>query len=335
MADFALIAPAGTFHSSLGAFLDAFSLVRGQVERLFPAQDAVRMQTRLHLLTQDGQAVRLADDRRMPADGAVGGAPPLDLVHIAAFRVGGPAALDERLEAARPFFEWLRARHAGGSLLSASGSAVFLLAGAGLLDGLAVPLPRALMPLCRARFPRLAIDERRAVIEHDGIVLGSGLAADPALMVRLIERCLSPEMGRWLASVTGLDRMVEARLAPDPLVANAQLWLEARFAQDVRIADLATALSTSHQTLIRRFMRDLGMRPKDYVQHLRVLSAQRMLRQTSRSIEQIATLVGYRDARSFRIIFREHAGMSATAYRAASVLDLTGGVAGGEPGEDE
>lgn len=343
MADFAVIAPPGTFHTSLGACLDAFSLVRGQVERLFPAQDPLRMETRLRLLTPDGQAARMADDRRVSADGAAAGTSPFDLVHIAAFRVGGPEALEDRLSTSRPFFDWLQAQRTAGSLISASGSAIFLLAGAGLLDGLAVPMPRALVPLCRAHFPRLPIDERRAIIEHGGIVLGSGLAAESALMVRLIERAVSPEMGRWLASVTGVDRMEEARLASDPLVANAQLWLEQRFAQDVRIADLAVALSTSHQTLIRRFTRELGLRPKDYVQHLRVLAAQRMLRRTRRTIEQIATLVGYRDARSFRLIFREHAGISATAFRARgkrdttedSVVDLPRRVMRGQPGEDE
>jgi transcriptional regulator GlxA family with amidase domain len=125
-------------------------------------------------------------------------------------------------------------------------------------------------------------------------------------------------MARWLASVIGVDRVEHDRLPDDALVANAQLWIEQHFTEDFRIGDLARTLSTSHQTLIRRFTRAIGMRPREYAQHLRIQAAQRMLRQTHRRIELIATLVGYADARSFREIFRERTGMSASAYRASA-----------------
>src|SRR5436190_19093190 len=129
---------------------------------------------------------------------------------------------------------------------------------------------------------------------------------------------ISPEMGRWLASLIGVDRVERDRLPDDPLVANAQLWIEQHFTEDFRIGDLALTLSTSHQTLIRRFTRATGMRPREYAQHLRIQAAQRMLRQTHRRVELIATPVGYADARSFRQIFRERTGMSASAYRAGA-----------------
>ena len=315
MADFALIAPDGAFLASLGACLDAFVVVQAQMERLFPAEDGPKMETRLRLLTADGQAARLADGRRLPSDGIIGETRPFAQVHVVNFRIGSPTALTQRLAAAGPFCDWLHRQRQGGCLLSASGSAVFLLAEAGLLGGVPVPVSRALAPLCRELFPRLQIDHRRPIVEQDGLILGGGPAAEPALMVRLVERTVSAGAGRWLAAVTGVDRVAEERLAVDPLVANAQIWLELRFAQDLRIADLVRALSTSHQTLNRRFQRELGMGPKDYVQHLRVLTAQRMLARTNRPIDQIAAMVGYRDPRSFRLVFHDHAGMSPTAYR--------------------
>ncbi|MFV3075032.1 GlxA family transcriptional regulator [Niveispirillum fermenti] len=315
MADIAVIAPPGSFLASLGACLDAFVVVRAQVEQLFAPSEGLKLEARLHLLTEDGQPVRLADGRRLPCDGAWGGTRPYGLIHIANFRVGSATALDERLAACEPLGHWLRARKAEGTLISASGSALFLLAAAGLVDGMAIPLSRPLTPLCRERFPRLPVDPRRGVVEEGGLILGAGPAAEPALMVRLIERVFSAEAGRWLAAVTGVDRVVEDRLSGDPMVANAQVWLEMHFAQDIRIADLARSLSTSHQTLIRRFTRETGMGPKDYVQHLRIRAAQRLLGRTGRTIDQIAAMVGYRDPRSFRLVFRSHSGMSPTAWR--------------------
>jgi transcriptional regulator GlxA family with amidase domain len=171
--------------------------------------------------------------------------------------------------------------------------------------------------VARDRFPRLSVDARRPIVEGERILMGAGPAADAELMVRLFSRAISEEAGRWLGALTGIDRETEAALSRDPLVANAQLWLEQRFAQDVRIAELARAMSSSHQTLIRRFVRELGVRPKDYVQNLRVGAAQRMLHRTHRSIEEIAAMVGYRDARSIRAVFREETGTSPSAHRQA------------------
>lgn len=318
MADFALIAPDDCYHSSVGACLDGFALVRDHIAQLFAEGYKTRMETGLRVLTLDGLPVRTGDGRTIVADGGIDGPTDsetqFDMVHIASFRVHGLRQLDGRLATAGPFLAWLRRQHDGGALIASSGAATFFVAAAGLVDALPVPLPRALVSIARQRLPRMLIDERRQIVEHGRIVMGSGLAADQALMVRVIERTLSVETGHWLASVIGLDQTVED-LSQDPLIAHAQLWLEQRFANDARIADLAAAMSTSHQTLIRRFVRELGVRPKDYVQRLRIRSAAQMLRRTNRTVDQIAATVGYRDTRSFRTVFRAQMGMTATAYR--------------------
>jgi transcriptional regulator GlxA family with amidase domain len=316
VADFALLVPRGAFHSSVGAFLDGFALAREQVERVLGTNEPLRMETQLRLLTADGQPAVMADGRRLTADRGLDGAGSYDLVHLPSFRIGGGAdVLRERLHSAEPLLSWLKRQFAEGALISASGSAVFLLAEAGLIGSYAVPLPRPLVPMSRTLFPRLLIDERRGLIEHGRIIIGNGLATDQTLVTRIIERTISAETGRWLASVAGSDRLTDDELSEDALVANAQLWLEQRFTEDVRIGELAQELSTSHQTLTRRFKAALGVRPKDYVQRLRIGAARRMLRRTNRPIEQIAAMVGYRDPRSFRTVFREETGMSPSAHR--------------------
>lgn len=322
MADFAVVAVDGSLHASVGAFLDAFALVRSRVAGMFPSLEPVPMETAVRLLTPGATALRLADGRQLSSDGAPGGATRFDVLHLPAFQVRDLAGLDERLCAMAPFHGWLRGQHAGGAVVSASGSAALLLAAAGLLDAVAAPLPAQLAQLAHQRFPRLQIEERRAVVARGRILLSRGAAADAELAARVFEQAISPEMGRWVAAASGIDPELEEGLAQDPLVAQAQLWLERRFAEDARISDLAAALSTSQQTLVRRFVRELGVRPKDYVQHLRVRAAQQMLSRTGRPIEQIAAMVGYRDARSFRIIFQEHVRMSPTAYRRAGLRAL-------------
>lgn len=176
-------------------------------------------------------------------------------------------------------------------------------------------MTRALIPLCRRHFPKLRVDEARNVVEQEGIILGAGLASDQALMARVIERTISADMGNWITSVMGIDRVVDEKISGDLMVASAQLWLEQRFAQDIKITDLAMAMACSQHTLNRRFQREMGMSPKAYVQQLRVQSAQHMLRRTRRTVEQISLLVGYRDVRSFRQVFQKRLGISPTTYR--------------------
>jgi transcriptional regulator GlxA family with amidase domain len=130
-----------------------------------------------------------------------------------------------------------------------------------------------------------------------------------------MERLLSGGSSRWLTSVTGLDREVSELLAADPLVAAAQIWLEQRFASGVSISGLAAELSTSHPTLIRRFKKSLATTPNDYVQQLRLTAAQDLLARSNRTVESIALLVGYSDARLFRTMFRQKTGMTATEWR--------------------
>lgn len=315
MPDFAVLVNPATFHSSLGAMLDAFTLVRDQVESRFGAEQSPKMQTQLRLMTADGKDAVMADGRSLTVQEAMGGTEQFALVHMPSFLTKGFEPLAQRLLASTPVYRWLARQRAGGAVISASGSAIFLLAQAGLLDGSPIPLTRALIPLCRRHFPKLRVDEARVVVEQEGIILGAGLASDQALMARVIERTISADMGNWITSVMGIDRVVDEKLSGDLMVASAQLWLEQQFAQDVKITDLAKAMACSHHTLIRRFERELGMSPKAYMQQLRVQAAQLMLRRTRRTVEQISLLVGYRDVRSFRSVFQTRLGISPTAYR--------------------
>lgn len=316
MSGFAVVGLADAYISSLGIFLDAFELIRRQVIELYRTREPMSMQTRIHLLTPDGRAVRLAGGRTLPSDGGLDTLVQYDLIHLPGFIFGDESALVSRLADAAPLCHWLSQQHAGGAFVSASGSAVFLLAEAGLLNGGVATIARPLIPVFSRRYPDIRVNHRSAVVEHGRVISGSGLAADMQLLTRLVEHVTTAELARWLSDVTSLHQAAEDHLADDPLTANAQLWLEERFAQDVRISELAKAMAVSQQTLLRHFHRHLDTTPQEYVRQLRMKSAQGLLLRTSRAIEQIATLCGYSDVHTFRKVFREYSGTSPSQYRA-------------------
>lgn len=314
-ADFALIALPGAYHSSVGALTDSFMLARDRVENLFAEPDHVRMETRLRILSADGAPVPLSDGTLLPAHDAFDAEGPFAFIWLPAFQASGHNALTDRIARAQPLLEWLRHQADQGAILGASGAASMLLMAAGFTKGMPVPVGRALRPLVRAMFPRQPLEERFGLVDHGNLLIANGFAHDLNLILRVMERTLSPDIARWLTSIMGLDNDEESLLAPDALVARAQLWIEQRFTAPINIAELADHLSTSSATLNRRFHKTLGMSPKAYINQLRFRAAMRMLEKSTRSIDMIAQLIGYSDSRLFRAMFRQQAGMTASQWR--------------------
>lgn len=315
MPDFALVALDGAYHSSVGALTDSYTLARQRVEHVFDGVDPMAMETRLRILSIDGAPILMSDGHRLEVDGSIDGSDAFAFIWLPAIRISGRAELEARIEHIHALFPWLRTEAERGAIIAASGASALLLIAAGLTQGLAVPVARALRPLARAMFPRHRFDERPGFVDHGSLLIANGIASDLPLIVRVMERALSPDVSRWLTSIMGLDREEEESLARDQLVANAQIWLEQRFTGRASLADLAEALSTSQPTLIRRFRKALDMTPKAYVQQLRLQSAIKMLEKTSRPIDRIAELVGFSDSRLFRTMFRQQTGMTATEWR--------------------
>jgi len=317
MSDFALLALPGAYHSSAGALTDSFLLAKDRVEHMFADELGMRMETALRVLSPDGGPVLLSDDTILRVEGAIDET-PYAFIWLPAIRVGGSAALEKRLALSQPLLGWLRRQSAQGAIIGASGASAMLLMAAGLTDGVAVPVARALRPLVRAFFPRQRLEERRSMIDTGALLIANGIAGDLALVVRVMERTISPAVARWLTSIMGLDGAEADLLATDPLVARAQLWLEQRFTGSISMTALADHLSTSQATLNRRFHKALGVSPNAYFQQLRLDAAMTMLNRTDRSVDQIAQMVGYSDSRLFRTMFRRHTGLTATQWRAGA-----------------
>jgi transcriptional regulator GlxA family with amidase domain len=314
--DFALVALPGAYHASVGVLIDSFYIARDRVEHVFTDGDRIPMETRLRILSQDGGPVPLSGGRPFAVDGALGSDEPLAFIWLPAFRAGGREPLEQRIAQAGPLFDWLHRQADSGAIIGASGAAAFLLMAGGFTGDMAVPVARALQPLARTMFPRQAFEERFSFVDDGQILICNGMGSDLQLITRVLERTLSPDIARWLASIIGADHEDKEFLAPDPLVARAQLWIEQRFTGPINMADLSRHLSTSAATLNRRFHKSLGVSPKAYVGQLRFNASARMLEKSTRSIDRIAQLVGYSDSRLFRAMFRQHAGMTASEWRA-------------------
>lgn len=316
MSGFVVIGLEDVFLSGLGSFVDAFELVRIQLRNMFSAGARMQMTTPVRVLTPDARPVQIVGGRRLIADAGLDPDERYDLIYLPAFVTGGEGPLLSRLKGAAQLCAWLHEQHRHGAIVAASGSAVFVLAQAGLLAGSTAAVSRPLMPMFRRAFPGIRINHRHSTVEHERVLTSIGLAADTQLLARLVERVTTPALARWLNTVTGLERTTYEQLAQDDLVASAQAWLENRFAQQPLIRELARELAVSQQTLLRRFQRHFGMSPRDYVRRLRIDTACELLARTRHTVQEIGALVGYNDAHAFSKAFRQLTGTSAKRYRA-------------------
>lgn len=99
--------------------------------------------------------------------------------------------------------------------------------------------------------------------------------------------------------------------------------LEAGFATDIRIDDLAREIGFSPAYVRRTFRAKFGCSPKQYLDQLRNEHALRRLRFTSDTVTDIAKACGYQDVYQFSKAFKKHNGISPSEYRMAHSVQFS------------
>ncbi|WP_404477760.1 GlxA family transcriptional regulator [Novosphingobium sp. BL-52-GroH] len=249
------------------------------------------------------------------------GEPGEPAIIIAPGRLTGPPDAEE----AAPYARWLLNRHAGGAVLASTCGGAFLLASTGLLAGRPATTHWAFAEAFRARFPEVLVDPDRMVIEDGDIITAGGLMAWTDLGVRLVDRLLGPtvmiETAKFLLiDPTGREQRHYSSFAPrlthgDETILKVQHWLQARSGRPTSVVDMAQEARLEERTFLRRFKAATGLKPIEYVQHLRIGKARELLEFTRRPVDQIAWSIGYEDASAFRRVFHRILGLSPGEYR--------------------
>jgi AraC family transcriptional regulator len=112
--------------------------------------------------------------------------------------------------------------------------------------------------------------------------------------------------------------------APRPMaprhLAQVLAYIEANIGRDIALADLAQLVGVSKDHFIRSFRAATRRTPYAYVVERRLNRAVDALRNSSRSVEQIARDAGFKGAPGFSNVFKKHYGMAPRAFRLRSHL---------------
>jgi transcriptional regulator GlxA family with amidase domain len=198
----------------------------------------------------------------------------------------------------------------------------FVLAHAGLLDGRRATTHRASLDEFRMRFPRVAADPTVPFTDEAGVLTSSSEAAGIDMCRHLVRR----DLGRvpddafppsW--AVPG-PREPGSAGAPSSPIAVAQQWALDNLAAPLTLEGLAARTGLSVRTLTRRFRREVGVPPLEWVIRQRVARAVRMLEETEATVAQIAFSTGFGTATCMRQHFARQLNQSPSAYRANRAL---------------
>ena len=108
-----------------------------------------------------------------------------------------------------------------------------------------------------------------------------------------------------------------ADLPPARHLLRAKDLADARYAEPIRVTDMARAAGLSPAHFSRAFQKTFGESPHQYLLTRRLERAAALLRSTDRSVADICFLVGLGSVGSFTTSFRRVHGLTPTAYRAA------------------
>lgn len=107
------------------------------------------------------------------------------------------------------------------------------------------------------------------------------------------------------------------QVPPARYLQRAKDLVDARYAENITVDDLAAAAGLSRAHFSRMFTRTFGESPRSYLQTRRLERAASLLRHTDRSVADICVMVGLQSVGSFTSSFARTYGLPPAAYRAS------------------
>ena len=218
----------------------------------------------------------------------------------------------------------LQAAHTRGARIASICSGTFVLAAAGLLDGLRATTHWAAATELATAYPAICVDPNVLFVDNGQILSSAGASAGLDLCLHMI-RC---DLGAAVAATAArLSVMPLAReggqaqfIVHDTPASSASLqsllaWLAQHLHEPLSLCRIAEQAAMSSRTLSRHFLAQTGTTPLLWVANARVLRAQQLLETTSLSIERIAADAGFGSATAFRERFGRRVGTSPQQYR--------------------
>lgn len=125
-------------------------------------------------------------------------------------------------------------------------------------------------------------------------------------------------------SQSGLEYSLTSNPSPltselDPILERVMQFVEENISNsDAGVGEMAQAAAVSRSGLQRKLKQAMGITPIDLLREARIKRACQLLRQTDKSVSDIAYACGFTDPKYFSRSFKQSTGLSPTEYKNAS-----------------
>lgn len=99
---------------------------------------------------------------------------------------------------------------------------------------------------------------------------------------------------------------------------RAKALIDLRYAEPLKIADLAASAFLSTGRFTELFREEVGCSPREYLGQVRTQAAKRLLLETDLTVSVVASRTGFPDPGYFTRFFRQAVGVSPSEFRAAT-----------------
>ena len=246
---------------------------------------------------------------------------PIDTLIVA----GGDGVLDAVEQSG--LVDWIGQRKSDSRRVASTCMGTFLIAAAGLLDGLSATTHWRHVEELQNRFPNIQVKRDPLFIRNGKIWSSAGVTAGIDLALAMIEEDMGHEAAMQVAQTLVVffkrpggqsqfsDILTVQSAEVDGLFSGLHAWIAGHLQSDLSVPTLAERLAMSPRNFARKYKDKIGITPAKTVEMMRVNAAKRMLVKGNRSLAEIALHTGFIDEQRLRRAFQRHVGTSPMAYR--------------------
>jgi len=221
---------------------------------------------------------------------------------------------------------WLRRMQGRCERLGSICTGALVLAAAGLLDRHQATTHWAYGERLATAGRDIRVDTDALFIVDRGIYTSAGVTAGMDLALAMVESDWSREVALAVArelvmyvkrsgGQAQFSRPLRAQQAESDRIRHLQFWMLEHLDSDLGVERLAGRIAMSPRNFSRRFRKEVGVSPAQYVEEIRIEAARDRIEATGLPMGRIAALCGFRSAETMRRAFTRRTGIPPTEYR--------------------
>jgi transcriptional regulator GlxA family with amidase domain len=222
--------------------------------------------------------------------------------------------------------DWLRAQSKTVRRIGSVCTGAFLLAQAGLLDGRRVTTHWYFCHQLQQQFPNAIVDPEPIFVRDGNLSTSAGVTAGLDLSVAMVEEDLGPDIALRVArSLVLFLRRSEGQNQFSTSLAfqgtsrlpmrEIPVFILENLGRNLSVEHLAARIAMSTRNFSRVFLQEFGESPANFVNRLRLDTARRLLEESDRTLDEIATSCGLGSVDTMRRAFQRRFGRNPGSFR--------------------